>query len=204
MQDFILFTCLIICKKIRYLRFLKTYTHTIISEKEVIEGCKTGNRSSMEYLYNLYHKRLRGVVYRYSRTNFDIDDILQEGFIRIFKNIHSFNYSGSFEGWIRRIIINTAINYSKKYIKIQYEVNFENVNEKDLDAIEIADNLSVQELHALISKMPDGYRHILNLYAIDGYSHKEIGELLSIGENSSSSQYFRAKKYLMRLIKESV
>jgi RNA polymerase sigma factor (sigma-70 family) len=183
---------------------LKTCIHTIDSEKEVIEGCKIGDRASMERLYNLYHKRLRGMVYRYSRTNFDIDDILQEGFIRIFKHIHSFNYSGSFEGWIKRIIINTAINYSKKHIKIQSEVNFESINEKDLDAIEIADNLSVQELQALISKMPDGYRYILNLYAIDGYTHKEIGEMLSIGENSSSSQYFRAKKYLMRLIKESV
>jgi RNA polymerase sigma factor (sigma-70 family) len=183
---------------------LKTYTHTIDSEKEVIEGCKIGDRASMERLYNLHNKKLRGLVYRYSRTNFDMDDILQEGFIRIFKNIHSFNYAGSFEGWLKRIMINTAINYYKKYIKIQSEVNFENINEKDLDAIEIADNLSVEELQALIGKMPDGYRYILNLYAIDGYSHKEIGEMLNIGENTSSSQYFRAKKHLMRLIKESV
>jgi RNA polymerase sigma factor (sigma-70 family) len=183
---------------------LKTCTHTIDSEKEVIEGCKIGDRASMERLYNLYHKKLRGLVYRYARTNFDMDDILQEGFIRIFKNIHSFNYAGSFEGWLKRIMVNTAINYYKKYIKIQSEVNFENINEKELNSIDIADNLSVQELQALISKMPDGYRYILNLYAIDGYSHKEIGEMLSIGENTSSSQYFRAKKYLMRLINESV
>jgi RNA polymerase sigma factor (sigma-70 family) len=183
---------------------LKEIESPAASEHALVEGCRRGDRSAADRLYHLYVRKMRGLVFRYARTTFDIEDILQEGFIRVFDNISAYSGSGSFEGWVRRIMINSAINYYKKNLRLDAEVNFDAVGEPELDAVEIADNLSVEELYRLIGRLPEGYRIVLNLYAIDGYTHKEIAEMLNIEENSASSRYSRAKKYLSQLIKETV
>lgn len=154
----------------------------------------------MKKLYELYIGRMKALAYRYARTTFDVDDIIQEGFIRIFQNIHSFSNQGSFEGWCKRIVINTAINHYRKFIKTESEIDYNSVDEGDMAAVEIADRLEVDELHALINKLPEKYRLIIHLFAIDGYSHKEISEMLQVEESTSSSQYSRAKKMLIQLI----
>ena len=174
----------------------------MFKEQDVIIGCQNGDRASMEVLYNHYVRRMKAWVYRYARTTSDIDDILQEGFVKIFRNIHTFKNIGSFEGWLKRIMINSAINFYRKNINFYKEVNWEHVNETDVEATEIADNLCVEEIQELINKMPEGYKFVFNMYAIEGFSHKEIAEMLSIQEATSHSQYSRSKKYLINLIKE--
>jgi RNA polymerase sigma factor (sigma-70 family) len=182
---------------------LKTIFKARQTESDLIQGCKDGSQASMEKLYKLYIGRMKGLAYRYARTTFDLDDIIQEGFIRIFQNINSFNNQGSFEGWCKRIIINTAINYYKKFIKTDAEVHYDFVDEGELEAVEIADHLEVDELHALINQLPEKYRLIINLFAIDGYSHKEIAQMMHMEESTSSSQYSRAKKHLITLIHQN-
>lgn len=183
---------------------MKASIKLISEEQDIIEGCKQGERVAMEQLYHLYIKKMKGLISRYARTTFDIEDILQEGFIKVFRNIDSYEGLGSFEGWVKRVMINTAINYYKKNLKMEAEVNMDFVTETEMEVVNIADNLSVEELHRLINLLPEAYRFVLNMYAIDGYSHKEIAEMLDIEENSSSSRYSRAKKYLSQLIKDTV
>lgn len=154
----------------------------------------------MEALFNLFAKKMKGVVLRYARTTFDIDDIVQEGFIRLFNSIDSYNFEGSFEGWVKRIFINTAINYYRKNLREQQNIPLEETNVNDKEAAVIADHLSYEELLNLINQLPDGYKFVFNMFAIEGYSHKEIAETLGITESTSSSQYLRAKKHLVKLL----
>ena len=182
---------------------MKTIFKERLSEKEIIEGCINGSQAAMEKLFSIYNRKLKGLAYRYARNTSDQDDILQEGFIKIFLNIKTFNFEGSFEGWCKRIVINTAINHYKKFLKYNVEVNYEMVNESEMNAVALADNLDTDELIFLINKLPDKYRLIIQLFAIDGYSHKEIAQMLKIEESSSSSQYSRAKKMLVSLINQN-
>jgi len=129
----------------------------------------------------------------------EAEDILQDAFIKVFDNIGRFEFKGSFEGWIRRIVINTALkNYSKKSFK-QEQIGLENQPELPLDP-EIYSNLEEEELLRLINRLPDGYRLVFNLYAVEGYSHKEIAELLGIQESTSRSQLVKARKMLQGMI----
>lgn len=171
-----------------------------MNEKEIVEKCQKGDQSAMRELYNFYLPKMRGICLRYVRTDFEVEDILQEAFIKVFTNIKSYNFQGQFGGWVRRIVVNTAINYywSNEYLNKQIAI--ENVNESEMEAVEIADKLSVDELYGLINKLPEGYRFVFNMYAIDGYSHKEVGEILNIAESASRSQYSRAKQSLIQLI----
>jgi len=129
----------------------------------------------------------------------EAEDILQDAFIKVFDNIGRFEFKGSFEGWIRRIVINTALkNYSKKSFK-QEQIGLENQPELPLDP-EIYSNLEEEELLRLINRLPDGYRLVFNLYAVEGYSHKEIADLLGIQESTSRSQLVKARKMLQGMI----
>ena len=139
------------------------------------------------------------VCLRYTRHRMEAEDILQDAFIKVFDNIGRFEFKGSFEGWIRRIVINTALkNYSKKSFK-QEQIGLENQPELPLDP-EIYSNLEEEELLRLINRLPDGYRLVFNLYAVEGYSHKEIAELLGIQESTSRSQLVKARKMLQGMI----
>lgn len=139
------------------------------------------------------------VCLRYTRHRMEAEDILQDAFVKVFDNISKFEFKGSFEGWIRRIVINTALkNYSKKSFK-QEQIGLENQPELPLEP-EIYSNLEEEELLRLINKLPDGYRLVFNLYAVEGYSHKEIADLLGIQESTSRSQLVKARKMLQGMI----
>ena len=141
------------------------------------------------------------VCLRYTRHRMEAEDILQDAFIKVFDNISKFEFKGSFEGWIRRIVINTALkNYSKKSFK-QEQIGLENQPELPLEP-EIYSNLEEEELLRLINQLPDGYRVVFNLYAVEGYSHKEIADLLGIQESTSRSQLVKARKMLQGMIVE--
>ena len=136
---------------------------------------------------------------RYSRHQLEAEDILQEAFIKVFDNIGQFSFKGSFEGWIRRIVINTAIKNYRKSSYQKEQIGYEDYEEKSIDP-EVYDILNEEELLKLIEQLPNGYKMVFNLYAIEGYSHKEIGEMLNIGESTSRSQLLKARKALQALI----
>lgn len=168
----------------------------------IIDNCKANKNGAFEFLYRKYYRVLYGIALRYCRTTFEAEDILQEAFIKIFKNIHSYNMQGSFEGWIKRIVQNTAINHYRNNLKFNLNSDITNeeyeLNDESFDSLFNA--LETKEIIKLLNEMPEGYRMIINLYCIDGYSHKEIAELLKISIGTSKSQLFKAKDYLKKEI----
>jgi RNA polymerase sigma-70 factor (ECF subfamily) len=172
----------------------------MISEEELIEGCKQQKHAYFHALYTKYAMQLMSIAMRYSNTTFEAEDILQEAFIKIFTNIHSYAYSGSFEGWLKRIVVNTAI---KQYHKnANYKIsNLHDIGKAtEVDCSDSLDKMSTDELIKLIQQLPEGYRLVFNLYEIEGYSHKEIAQLLNISEGTSKSQLHKAKQYLQKLL----
>ena len=141
------------------------------------------------------------VCLRYARNRADAEDILQDGFIRLYQHIHQFKFAGSFEGWMRRIFVNAALKkyQTKRWDKEQTGIEFHPEEAVAPDAIAA---LSTQELLTLINELPEGYRMVFNLYVIEGYSHKEIGEMLQINEATSRTQLLKARKYLQNKLSE--
>jgi len=168
----------------------------MISEAEIISGCVKGDKKAQKALYDKYSAKMLGVCMRYFRNVDEAEDALQEGFIRVFNSIGKFRNEGSFDGWIRRIIVNTALNYYKSNLKHYYAVDYDEIEEVIEDTKMVFDSFSVEVLLKVIQSLPEGYRLIFNMYEIEGYSHKEIGELLGISINTSKSQLMKSKKYL--------
>ncbi len=178
----------------------------MISEAEIISGCVKGNKKAQKALYDKYSAKMLGVCIRYFRSIDEAEDALQEGFIKVFNNIDKFRNEGSFSGWIHRIIVNTALNYHKSNLKHYYAIDYDEIQEAVEDTKLSFDNLSVDFLLKVIQSLPEGYRLIFNLYEIEGYTHKEIGEMLGISINTSKSQLMKAKRYLQKklITKENV
>jgi len=172
-----------------------------LTDKELINLCIKGDGDAQNELYNRYAPKLWGVCLRYAKNRMSAEDIMQEGFIRIFRYLDKFKHKGSFEGWMRRTMVNTAINYYKKNLSSAREAEyFEYMGDKTRDADAIS-NISHTELLKLIQGLPDGYRTVFNMYIIEGYSHKDIGKELNISENTSKSQLSRARANLQEKIK---
>jgi RNA polymerase sigma-70 factor (ECF subfamily) len=169
------------------------------NEKDIIEGCINGNRSNQKALYEHFAGKMLAVCMRYAKDRAEAEDMLQEGFLKVFQSIEKFKGEGSFEGWIRRIMIYNAINHYKHRLRTFKE---------DLDAgnhdapyqDDIIDKISVKEIIALIQQLPEGYRMVFNLYAIEGYTHKEISKQLGIAIGTSKSQYARAKQLMQQML----
>ena len=170
------------------------------SEKDFIERCINNDAKAQEALYRRYSPKMFGVCLRFAKNKIEAEEILQEGFIKIFANLKNFRYEGSFEGWIRRTIINTAINYFKKKSRRFVEVNIEDIKTTKVENESVIDKISVNELLKLIQTLPNGYRTVFNLNVIEGYTHKEIGKKLSISENTSKSQLSRARAILQKKV----
>lgn len=142
---------------------------------------------------------MMGICMRYAKSVDEAEDILQDGFIKVFANIHKYQPFGSFEGWVSRIFVNTAIEYyrqRKKFLLADIEME----NAEFTVSESVLDSMAAEEILNLMSKMPDGYRMVFNMYAIEGYSHKEIAEELNISVGTSKSQYSRSRAYLQNLI----
>jgi RNA polymerase sigma factor (sigma-70 family) len=175
----------------------------LISEKQLVKGCLKGKIDYQKELFARYASSMLGVSHRYSRNRDDAYDVLQESFIKIFNHLADFKFQGSLEGWIRKTVVNTALNYYRKS-SFQSEKSgldkYQNSVEVDSEAL---DNLNEQDIVNAISTLPDGYRMVFNLYAIEGYSHKEIANLLEIDESTSRSQLFKARNSLKTLLFET-
>jgi RNA polymerase sigma factor (sigma-70 family) len=176
----------------------QTYT-----EQELIAGCVQGDRKFQELLYHTYSSKMFSVCLRYANEYSAAEDLLQEGFVKVFKNIEKFRSEGSFEGWIRRIFVNNSIEHFRK------KANLYVVQETEALTYEYYDDNALQklmkeDLMKLIQSLSSGYRTIFNLYVIEGYSHKEIGEMLGVTEGTSKSQLARARYLLQKKIAEQM
>ena len=176
--------------------------HTVkMTDEELVKGCVENKPLAQRTLYERFSRKMMGVCLRYADGRDEAEDILQNGFIKVFENIESFKGSGSLEGWIRKIMVNTALN--------NYRQNKAGRLKVDLDAVEymlpsdnqVSGTLDVKELMKTIQQLPAGFRTVFNLFAIEGYSHKEIAEQLNISEGTSKSQYSRARMYLQKALK---
>lgn len=171
-----------------------------INLNKVWEGCKVQNRKAQALLYDYYSKKMFAVCMRYAQTTLEAEDILQNGFIKIFSKHDLYDGKGSLEGWIKRIIVNTAIETFRKN-QGRYMESIEQNDRLHLTSDIGTDQTGYKDLLKLIQQLPLGYRTVFNLYAIEGYSHKEIAELLRISEGASKSQLSRARQWLQnRLI----
>lgn len=167
-------------------------------ETTLIKGCLRGHEAAQKALYERFSSCMMGVCYRYVRNRSDAEDILQEGFIRVFQNIGQFRADGSLEGWIRKIMVRSAINFLNKNKTILLDLEPEQIGEIPSDS-KNEEDFQENEIMKMLNSMPDGYKTIINLFAIEGYSHKEIGKMLGIAESTSRSQYARAKEMLIKM-----
>ena len=174
----------------------------MLSEEELIEGCRKGSMAFQKALYERYCRKMLVVCLRYSKTTAEAEDIVQEAFIKIFQGIKDFRQESKLETWITRIMVNTALNAQRKKLYLYPMVD---VTEMVLPEEEMSiSGINFNQLLEMIQALPQGCQVVFNLFAIEGYSHKEIGELLGISEGTSKSQFARAKSLLQaRLLKES-
>lgn len=179
----------------------------MMSDQKIIEGCIKGKRKAHNMLYKKFAPLMLGICMRYARDKAEAEDVLQDGFIKVFSNINKFRMAGSFEGWIRRIMVNTAIDHFHKQ-QAKYNLSsFEDIDKigepgydehRDTKYDDI--DLSHDTLLALIRKLPSGYRMVFNLFAIENYSHKEIAEALGISISTSKTQLSKARKNIQKKI----
>jgi len=170
------------------------------TQEDLIKGCIAGRRDAQEVLYRYYSPKMFGICLRYANNYHSGEDILQEGFIKVFNNIDKFRGDGSFEGWIKRIFINTAIEHYRKSTNHTGHAELEKASFKQVSEVAV-ENLATQDLLKLIQKLSPGYRTIFNMYVIEGYTHREIAEKLSISEGTSKSQLARARNILKKMVK---
>lgn len=171
-----------------------------MTEEQMLAGAVRNNAAAQETLYNRFSPRMLGVCYRFAKSREDAEDMLQEGFIKIFTQLHQYRGDGSLEGWIRRIIVHTCINILKKNKKFAETVDLIHAHNLHLKEDMVPSIIQAKQVVECIRLLPLGYRTVLNLYAIEGYSHKEIGQLLDIEESTSRSQYTRAKAMLEEVL----
>lgn len=176
--------------------------HTL-SESDLIQGCIDGNRQFQEILYKQFSPKMYAVCLRYSGNTEDANDLLQEGFIKIFKNLGKFRADGSFEGWMRRIFVNTSIEHFRKKVKLY---NVTEVQENTIEDIEfnVLDSMAEKDIILLVNELAPGYKAVFNMHVIEGYSHKEIAEILGITEGTSKSQLARAKGVLKKSLEKQM
>src|SRR6188768_2610942 len=167
-----------------------------MTEELMLNGCLRNNATAQEALYNRFSPRMLGVCYRFAKNRDDAEDMLQEGFIKVFTQLHQYRNEGALEGWIRRIIVHTCINILKQNKKFADSVDIIHATSIHIKEDMIPSIMQAKQVVECIRLLPLGYRTVLNLYAIEGYSHKEIGEILDIEESTSRSQYTRAKAML--------
>jgi len=183
-----------------------------MNEKDLVKGCRQAEPLAMKTLYEKYYALMLGICLRYAGNMFDAEDLVQEGFVKIFKDIGSFSGRGSFEGWMKRVIINNALMHLRKPRR---EYSFENIEDfaENEPLIQDEEELSIEqqikrtdftreELIEMIHSLPLGYQQVLNLYVIDGFKHREIAKLLNISEGTSKSQLNKARKLMKKKLLE--
>jgi RNA polymerase sigma factor (sigma-70 family) len=174
--------------------------HKNISEEKLIEGCIEGNRYAQKMLFEKYRSLMFAICMRYAKSKNEAEDVMIEGFMKIYSSLNDFKRKGSFEGWLKRIMVNAAINNYRSNLKHYYNSTIDDDNFLELkdEKDNFKTNYSAEYLINLIQGLPDGYRMVFNLYEIEGYSHKEIAEIMNISISTAKTQLFYAKKTLQK------
>ena len=173
-----------------------------MEDSALVKKCIKGDARAQRALFEKFAPKMLGVCIRYAKNSDQAEDILQDGFVKVFTKLSNYSGNGSLEGWIRRIIVNTALDEIRRNIKFQNNISVDDVDYKlELDS-HIVEGLAAEDLMKIINDLPDGYRIVFNMFAIEGYSHKEIAMQLNISENTSKSQYSRARAYLKNKLEE--
>ncbi|MCX6287042.1 MAG: sigma-70 family RNA polymerase sigma factor [Bacteroidetes bacterium] len=179
----------------------------MVIDEQIVKDCIAGKRQAQRLLFDTFAPLMLGVCMRYCRDRDEAEDILQEGFIKVFQNIHSFRGEGSLAGWIKRVIVNHAINYINKRNKIVRHEKIDEIRETEIldmnEPIEFPDEYNPALLLKLIQELPVGYRTVFNLHIFEDYGHKEIAAALGISENTSKTQLFKARRWLKNKIEEN-
>ena len=158
-----------------------------MTEKQLIEGCRNGERLAQKELYETYSRKMMGVCLRYVSDRETARDLLQDGFVKVFTSMDSYSGLGSFEGWMRKIFVNCALEYLRKSDVLREAVDLDNTVELVHPDSSAISDMSAVELMKLVQELPAGFRTVFNLFAIEGYSHKEISEMMNITESTSRS-----------------
>jgi RNA polymerase sigma-70 factor (ECF subfamily) len=167
----------------------------MLNDQDLIKGCIDGNRASQKALYEKYCRQMMAICLRYAPSKVEAEDILQEGFIKIFSNLKSFRAESRLDTWMTRVMINTALNQNRQKLYLVPMLDVNDVQIQEMDDVSLS-RFHFTELIHVIQSLPDGCRMVFNLFAIEGYGHKEIAEMLNINEGTSKSQYNRAKNLL--------
>ena len=170
--------------------------------KQLVKNCLKNNRQAQQQLYNLYASNMLGLCYRYTKSLHDAEDILQEGFIKVFNNLQQYKNDGELGAWIRRIMVNTALTYINKHSKYKNEFDLDNVNLHPISTDEPEVKLNTKDLVEQIRKLPIAQQTVFNLVAVEGYSQVEIAEMLNTNINTIRSQFSRGRSLLIKMIKE--
>lgn len=168
----------------------------------LVKDCLKCNPAAQRQLYEHFAPTMLSICYRYTKSMADAEDVLQEGFVKVYKNLHQYKFEGELGGWIRRIMVTTAINYLKKNSRYGSEMVFTDDHMHPVTDHQPDLRLSAKELAELIRQLPPGYQTIFNLYAVEGYTHVEIGQMIGIQESTSRSQYARARALLIQWIEQ--
>lgn len=177
----------------------------MISDQEIVKGCLKKDKLAQKSLYDRYSGLLLGICIRYATDVPEAEDILQESFVKVFLNIGDYSGQGSFIGWMRKIVINTAITHYHKNLKHKHYVEIEELYTSEAGSSDNPDTpFTADELLKVLDQLPPGYRAVFNLYAIEGYKHKEIAEMLKIDVNTSKSQYSRARSLIQKKLKNYI
>lgn len=173
-----------------------------MTDEELVKGCLDKNPSAQKLLFERFSRKMMGVCIRYAGRREEAEEMLQNGFIRVFEKIKTFRSMGSLEGWIRKIMVNVSLTYLRKSNPMKMNTNIDDAKfvMPGNNLPNGGESLNEKDLLKMIQSLPTGFRTVFNLYAIEGYSHKEIGELLGISEGTSKSQYSRAKVHLQNIL----
>jgi RNA polymerase sigma factor (sigma-70 family) len=172
-------------------------------EQEIVEGCLRGEQKWQKILFETYYGKMLAVCQRYSKSRDEARDILQEGFIKVFQKMNQFSFSSPFEAWVRRIMVNTAIDFYRKAATEPYLNDIEVAGDV-LEQQDVISDMSHAELLEILTMLPPGYKIVFNMYVIEGFSHKEIAETLGVSEGTSKSQLAKARIYMQKLISKKL
>ncbi|MBN8685889.1 MAG: sigma-70 family RNA polymerase sigma factor [Chitinophagales bacterium] len=167
-------------------------------ERQLVRNCLKGRPDAQRELYDRYAGLMLGICYRYTKSLTDAEDVLQDGFVKVFRHLHTYKFEGELGAWIRRIMVTTALNFLKKHSRYRTDLSFDNndalhpVIDSDAEV-----KMTAREVAELVRQLPTGYQTIFNLHAVEGFSHVEIGQMLGISDGTSRSQYARARQLLM-------
>lgn len=173
-----------------------------MDDNTLVKKCLEGDQRAQRALFDKFAPKMLGVCIRYTKDIEEAQDVLQDGFVKVFTKLNKFSGEGVLEGWVRRIMVNTALDQIRKNVKFQDDISLDKVDFKIEGDGHVIEQLMEEDLLKLINEMPPGYKAVFNMFAIEGYSHKEIADEMGISENTSKSQYSRARAYLQMKLEE--